>query len=156
MKKYPCFGREFVLAANCLYEMKATVHTMERFSRIKCEIDNIPLTPYDCLALGYYIVNVESVLMGYIWNCNLGELSVKYLVKGLTENPPKNKKVKIGIASNETDENCIKILSELLHYNFALFCNGCDMKANGLKYIAESLLNVANPLPGMHSLDLQY
>ena len=156
MEKYPSFGREFVLGANCLYEMKASVPTMERFSRVKCEIDNIPLTPYDCFALGYFIVNVESVLLAYIWNCNLGELCVQYLVKGLMQNPPKNKKVKIGIASNETDENCMKILAELFRYNFALCCNGCSVKANGLKYLVESLLKVSNPIPGMHSLDLQY
>ena len=156
MKKYPSFGREFLLAANCLYEMKASVPTMEQFSRVKCQIENIQLTPYDCLALGYFIVNVESILLAYFWNCDISEFCVQYLVKGLTQNPPKNKQVKIGIGGYETNENCMKILSELFRYNFALCFNGCNIRDNGLEYLVESFLNVSNPIPGMHSLDLQY
>ena len=56
------------------------------FSRSDFKIANIPLTPYDCLALGCLMVKAESLKMVNFWNCNLGELCVKYLSNGLKQN----------------------------------------------------------------------
>ena len=55
--------------------------------------------------------------------------------------------MEIRIAGPGTDESCIKILSELLSYNFALCTHGCDIGTNGLKYYVEPLLSSADTNP---------
>lgn len=101
------------------------------------------------------MVKAESIWTVNFWNCNLGELCVKYLSNGLKQNLKKVPKVAIRIAGPGTDESCIKILSELLSYNFALCTHGCDIGTNGLKYYVESLLSSADTNP-MHMVDIQY
>ena len=88
------------------------------------------------------MVKAESIQTVNFWNCNLGELCVKYLCNGLKQNF-KELKVELRIAGPGTDETCIKILSELLRNNFYLSPIGCNIGANGLKYYVESLLSSA-------------
>lgn len=146
VQNYPSYGREFLLASNCLYETKQ-VDIYKRFDRKTFKIANIPFTPYDCFALGHLISKVAFV--ADLWNCCLHELNVKYLTKGLIMNLPRKSILPvskcISIVGPETDAKCAKILSEILQYKYEVCHDCCDMRADGLTFYLQSKMK-SDPL----------
>ena len=144
VQNYQRYGREFLLASNCLYETKQ-VDIYKRFDRETFKIANIPFTPYDCFALGHLIskVALETFVVD-IWNCCLHELNVIYLTKGLIMNLPRESILPvskcISIVGPETDAKCAKILSEILQYKYQVYHDCCDMRADGLTFYLQSIM----------------
>ena len=140
-------GREVVLMANCLYEaenrgkdtesQQQILEVYESVDESEVCIENLTLTPSDCLSLGFLVdkANVTEVSLN---ECQCSPKCIQSLAQGLGCSSKLNT---LGLSGFSINEVCLKYLSSWLK-NSNLECLrliNCNVGSKGLGYILYAL-----------------
>ena len=118
------------------------------FKSEELAIANVPLTPSDCLSLGYLIARSRIRYLGLVW-CDLSSKCMTSLKQGLGESCCISQ---LQIIDSSLDEQTIQILSDVSRINSnlnSLSLGLCTLKHKGLTCILNALKGFQ-----MHSLIL--
>ena len=129
---YSC-GKQLRLLANCLYEANNPA-LYEQLVKFELAIFNVPLSPSDCLSLGYLIARSHDKYVS-LFGCELSSNCIKSFKQGLGESSCIGE---LTIIDPSFDEQTIKYLSELIIRNSnitMLSLSFCNLEHNGLAYI---------------------